>query len=139
MKNYIPLEKCEDKYLYRIRSRNLSFGVFNKIYDGFIGIRHKFYDKFLFTELHYDTGPPFGTVFPDKKLNKLPDDIELKEYLHNIDIKTGREVKFIRPLNVDGVGWFFVDTNENSKDIVPESSFNEKLFKWLEDNSLLED
>lgn len=70
--NYISLEGCKDGYLYYIHSRNLSFGVFRKETQGFIGIRMKFYDRYLFEEYHWDTGSPFGTVKPKEKLGKCP-------------------------------------------------------------------
>lgn len=56
MSNYIPLEKCVHGGLYLLKSRNLSLGIYNKPTQGFIGIRTKFYDRFLFTEHHYDLG-----------------------------------------------------------------------------------
>lgn len=66
--DYIPLEQCRHGYLYQIHCRNLSLGIFNKNTNGFIGIRTKFGDRYLFTEYHYDTGAPFGTVHPHKEL-----------------------------------------------------------------------
>jgi len=62
-------------------SRNLSYGIYNEKTKGFIGIRNKFRQDYLFTEYHYDNGPPFGTVFPKKELGKIPDNLELKESL----------------------------------------------------------
>lgn len=47
--------------LYRIRSRNLPYGVYDGL-GGFIGIRQKFGTTFLFAEYDWDDGPPFGTV-----------------------------------------------------------------------------
>jgi len=69
---YIKLEDCVDGMLYLIDSRNLSIGVFNKARNGFIGIRLKWEDRFLFTEYHWDTGEPFGTVKPIKLLENCP-------------------------------------------------------------------
>lgn len=80
--SYIPVEECEHGYLYRIHSRNLRVGIYNKKVKGFIGIREKFDDKFLFTEYHADSGGQFGTVRPKEKLCKCPffidDDVEYK-------------------------------------------------------------
>lgn len=69
---YIPLKECEHGYLYRISSRNLTYGVFNKKTKSFIGIRTKFDRKYLFEEFHDETEPPFGTAMPLEKLNECP-------------------------------------------------------------------
>jgi hypothetical protein len=58
------LPKPEDlikNRVYKIESRNLSFGV----WDGeqnFVGIRTKFNDRFLDEEVHYDLDDHYGTV-----------------------------------------------------------------------------
>jgi len=83
---YIPMKECEHGYLYRIASRNLSFGVYDESVQGFIGIRYKFGDRYLFTEYHWDTGEPFGTVCPINKIEPCPHELdenskELFEYL----------------------------------------------------------
>jgi hypothetical protein len=72
---YIKLEDCKDGYLYKIFSRNLGYGVFNKNDNGFVGIRNKFGSDYLFTEYHWDTGAPFGTVHPKEEICKIPDSI----------------------------------------------------------------
>ncbi|MGH2568747.1 MAG: hypothetical protein ACRDGA_10430 [Bacteroidota bacterium] len=72
IKNYISLEKCEDQWLYRIASRNLRAGVFRKDRNGFVGIREKFGQEFLFVEFHWDTGEPLGTVKPLQQLELCP-------------------------------------------------------------------
>jgi hypothetical protein len=46
----IALKDCENRFAYRISSRNLSIGVFNLKTSGFIGIREKFGDQYLFTD-----------------------------------------------------------------------------------------
>ena len=55
------IDECIKGRIYKIRCRNFSFGVCNGT-DGFIGIRTKFNSRFLFTEYHWDTGAPYGTV-----------------------------------------------------------------------------
>ena len=76
-REYIKLDSCKHGYTYRISSRNLSFGVYNEEKQGFVGIRTKFGDRYLFTEYHYDTGAPFGTVCPKEELEKCPiEDLE---------------------------------------------------------------
>ncbi|MEJ2245368.1 MAG: hypothetical protein P8Y80_04650 [Acidobacteriota bacterium] len=77
--DYIPLDQCVEGHLYRIESRNLVLGVFDGK-TGFIGIRVKFGCTHLFTEYHWDQGPPYGTVQPQKDLGPIPDDIEIYEY-----------------------------------------------------------
>lgn len=129
--NYIPLSDCKDRYLYLINSRNLSYGVYNDQTKGFVGIRNKFGDNYLFTEYHYDNGLPFGTVFPKKELIKIPDEIELKETLGTIDHKSKRVVEFDKPVREGGKGWFYKDTGESDKNIIPISVNNGKLFDFL--------
>jgi len=80
-KAYIPLTACQDRGLYRISSRNLSLGVFDARTRGFIGIREKFGERFLFTEYHYDTGEPHGTVYPLQQLEEVPAGVVLSEDL----------------------------------------------------------
>lgn len=71
--SYIPLTECIHGKLYRIRSRNLTLGVFNSETNGFIGIREKFDDRYLFTEYHWDLGASFcGTVKPKELLEECP-------------------------------------------------------------------
>jgi hypothetical protein len=79
---YIPKTKCRHRQLYRINSRNLTYGVYNKANGGFYGIRTKFDSRFIFPEYHWDNGPPYGTVKPIEPLEiVLPDDILLQERL----------------------------------------------------------
>ena len=74
---YIPLIECKDRMLYRLSSRNLSLGVYCAENKGFIGLRSKFGERFLFTEYHFDTGEPFGTAYPLEALEMLPRGITL--------------------------------------------------------------
>lgn len=71
-KPHIPLRSCIDGHVYRIDSRNLSYGVFHAAVEGFTGIRNKFGWNYLFTEFHWDQGPPYGTVTPLEDLGPLP-------------------------------------------------------------------
>lgn len=83
MVDRIPMSQCIPRRLYKIGSRNLSFGVYDGN-EGFIGIREKWTSKYLFTEYHWDQGPPFGTVHTviDTGID-LPEDIECIEYVEN--------------------------------------------------------
>ncbi len=71
-KDYIALEDCEDGWLYYISARNASVGIFRQATSGFVIPRNKFDHDYLFEEYHWDTGPPFGTVCPLVKLERVP-------------------------------------------------------------------
>jgi len=102
----IPLDECKNGMLYRISSRNLSLGVFREAVSGFIGIREKFGNYYLFTEYHWDTGPPFGTVHALEELEPVPEGIPLEESLYPpICTETGRPVEYFND-------WHYKDTGE---------------------------
>jgi hypothetical protein len=95
----IPLTECKDRAVYRLRSRSLDFGVFVAATKGFIGIREKFGNKYLFTEYHYDTGPPIGTAKPLELLDfELDPRIQLKEcYDGSFCMWCGNKVRWTGP------------------------------------------
>jgi len=98
--------------LYRLRSRNLQFGVWDG-QNGFIGIRTKFGDRFLDKEYHWDYSKHHGTVCAAKDMGlDVPSGIELKTSLGIKDLKTGRKIKFDRPVADGGKGWVFIDTDK---------------------------
>jgi hypothetical protein len=68
----IPLAELKHGGVYRIRSRNLNVGVFNEQTKGFMGIREKLGDRYLFAEYHWDIGAPFGTVHALEFLGMCP-------------------------------------------------------------------
>lgn len=74
----ISLKECQRRHVYRLVSRNLTFGVFDGL-DGFIGIRCKFGNRYLFKEFHWEQGPPFGTVRPLEDLGLIPEELEVIE------------------------------------------------------------
>jgi hypothetical protein len=76
---FIPADECIDRMVYRIRSRNLAHGVFRKDTGGFIGIREKFGEYYLFEEYHHDISSFVGTVRPEMAIEMLPEGIEAKE------------------------------------------------------------
>lgn len=131
--NYIKLEDCIHRRVYRLNSRNLSFGVFNGK-NGFIGIRTKFNSRFLDTEDHWDTGAPHGTAKPTELLTEeiLPDNIQTITHFPTIDQNTNRLVDFDTPVKSGGRGWYFVDTNEPDQNIKPFSPGNKELFNFIE-------
>lgn len=128
----VPLADCIPRRLYKIRCRNLDYGVFDGK-TGFIGIREKFGDLFLFTEYHHETGAPFGTVFGviDTGID-LPEDIRCEDRGPTIDGLSRREVYFDKPITQGGRGWVFKDTDEDSEAIRPVGSGNPEMFAWLE-------
>lgn len=128
---FIPLNRCKNGFVYEIQSRRLSVGVFVKERNGFIGIREKFGQHYLFMEFHQETGAPFGTVWPRKKIGSVPKGIPLAEHLETVDEATKRPVEFDRPIAEGGRGWYFVDTGEASTKIRAGMLPNTKLFKFL--------
>ncbi len=109
----IPLSECKHGGLYRIASRNLSFGVFNKHNNGFVGIREKFCFLYLFTEFHHDTGAPLGTVFP-------------KEYLEDY---SGEVSESIEKVATEEDLKQFIAISSKVGDIIHLE--NKDLFDWL--------
>ncbi len=132
MADCIPRDQCLGRRLYRIRCRNLLFGVFNPETGGFLGIREKFGSRYVFEEYHQDNGPPYGTVCPLEDLGiDLPEDILLAENLPGSWDQTGtREVEW-RPNEPGGsVGkWYFKDTGEMTQGGYVLG--NQPLFEWL--------
>lgn len=129
--DYIKMEDCEKGYIYKISSRNLRLGVYDGN-QGFIGVREKFGTLYLFTEFHYDQGPPYGTVFPMAKLTPLPDGIQPQECFDTYDKITGRKVEFDKPVADGGRGWYFTDTGESAgSNVKPTSRTNKDLFNYL--------
>ncbi len=77
----IKMEDCEHGRLYRVDMRNGSLGVWNKESKGFIFIRTKFSDRYLFTEYHYDFDRSVGTATPTEALpDRVPEGIRIHEY-----------------------------------------------------------
>jgi len=81
---HIKLEDCQKGHIYKISARNFNIGIFDGD-TGFIGVREKFGDRYLFTEYHWDTGPPFGTVRPLEAIGiygkDLKDEKKMFEFL----------------------------------------------------------
>jgi len=71
----LRMEDLVKGHIYRLRSRNLACGVYDGA-SGFIGIRLKFDERYLFTEYYDDGVSPFGTARPKEDLGALPDDVE---------------------------------------------------------------
>jgi hypothetical protein len=106
----IPVAECKNGGLYKINSRNLAFGVYREESKGFVGIREKFGNVYLFEEYHWDTGAPFGTVKPQEFLEVCPLD-DLRE------------------------GWVGLAEKATEYIKVGQEVFlmNQKLFDWLKE------
>lgn len=149
-RDYIPIDQCVDRGVYRIHSRNLSVGVYRADVKGFIGIRLKCGDRYLFTEYHYDTGAPFGTVFPKAQIEYLPDDISCHELVQHefggnsfaIDPATNTERPVVRrDLTAGEEPHYgrrgFVDEWAGTSERLPEGVWthvkqNQELFEFLD-------
>ena len=91
---YLHKEQCIHRHVYRIKSRNLSFGAYNERTGGFTGIRTKFGRRYIFEEYHWDN-PAFATVQPQEDIGVLPEGIEPVESL-GTETKEGRRIWFDR-------------------------------------------
>lgn len=93
----ISLKDCKDEYLYLIRARNSSLGIFSEEHNGFIISREKFGFNYLFIEYHFSMSKTFGTAIPLEELEKVPIVVksgfeyrsqkELLEYLNSKEIE----------------------------------------------------
>jgi len=72
----MPMAVMQDRRIYRIRSRNLVVGAWRAETQGFIGIREKFGDLYLFEEYHSEVR---GTAFAWEALDMVPDGVEISE------------------------------------------------------------
>lgn len=121
----IPLKDCKHGFTYRIHSRNLDIGVFDETTQGFVGIREKFGDKFLFEEFHWDTGAPFGTVSPEEEIEQCPIK-DIRENLGSFCANCEKNVKW-----TEATKWKHTEPTDCEK-ILPCSRHNKPLFKYLE-------
>ena len=79
--DHIPLTECEHGHIYKLDSRNLSFGAFDKEDGEFLGIRYKFGDRFIDREEHWDLGPPHGTAKPVKDMGTYDGELDDRDEL----------------------------------------------------------
>ena len=134
----IPIEKCKDRRLYRLRARNLAFGVFSAEHKAFFGIREKFSDRYIDTE--YDNSATALEEMPDE----LPSDIVVDSDLGSICQTCRKRVDYIRfadgereitlsrgdKIKVRGE-WQHIEATDCTK-ALSMSKFNAPLFQWLE-------
>jgi hypothetical protein len=110
--------------IYRIKSRNLSVGVYDGK-GGFIGIREKFGDTYLFTEYGWEQGPPYGTVRLEDRVfvGRVPPEVPLVTTLGTRCRGCGQDIEFR-----DGEGWVGCGGCEK---VLPMSVPNKVLYKIL--------
>ena len=78
---YLEMNQLKAGYLYEIKARNASYGIWLPQRKSFVISRVKFGDNFLFEENHYDS-EAFATAKPIKEIEKSPfdaDDIDITE------------------------------------------------------------
>ncbi len=79
MNEVIARAKCIEGGIYHLR--NLTFGAYDGN-GGFIGIREKFWQRFLFTEYHREGGldghGAYGTASPLEKIGQVPEGVLLR-------------------------------------------------------------
>lgn len=127
----IPRDQCKHGYTYRIRSRNLWIGVFDSKDGAFVGIREKFGSLYLFPEYHRDNGPPYGTVSPEKELEKCPIE-DVRSNLDTICSNCNKRAEWKKD-NPDGKNgtWYHLEKTDCT-DVRPVSPHNETLFQYLD-------
>lgn len=131
------LAACEHRRLYRIGSRNLRYGVYNARTHGFIGIRCKFGDFFLFQEYHKEVSRFIGTVNRGVALPELlPGNIRLIEYRPAICETCRQRVRFVNSEKAKREGRTQGRWRHRSKSVCPDAfpvrEDNSELFDWLE-------
>jgi hypothetical protein len=75
-----PVAELVDGMAYRVVARNFFAAVWSERARGFIGIREKFGDEYLFVEYPYADGAPYGTTHAFEALGQVPDGVELECY-----------------------------------------------------------
>ena len=65
---YLPMDRLEDRCLYLIHARCSHIGQWVAAEKGFVLLREKFDERFLFTEYHWDSDGS-GTAKPLVKLS----------------------------------------------------------------------
>lgn len=136
--NEIPLQDCERGVVYRLRSRNLLIGVYNGE-GGFVGVRTKLGDRYLFTEYHHTKDPRVGTVWALERLDECPIE-DLRDHTGTMCQACGASVAYVEfpegPRELaDGRRvrgqWEHLAETDCSK-ALPMAVGNPALFAWLD-------
>ena len=144
-----PPEQLVNGRIYKLRCRNLDYGVWCADKEAFIGIREKFWNYYLDLEYHWNASFTFGTVFDAVDAGvDVPNEFPLDVHDHgphgtrHVD-QNGRYLwkddSLENPMGWSWTGWYrYEDTDE----ICPkykEDGFNyfllhnDRLFKFLSD------
>jgi len=116
--------------VYKTVSRNLQLAVYDGAM-GFIGIRQKFANRYLFTE--YCGEGPYGTVRAAEDTGvDVPAGVQLVTDLGTVDQVSRRPMEFDRPVKNGGRGWFFTDDGSSANDARPVNVHNDQLFDFLD-------
>lgn len=129
MDTYLPMDQLEPRRVYWLHSRNLVVGAWQPETQGFIGVRHKFSNTYLFTEYHYDTGAPVGTACPLAPAGELwvPEGVRMHENAAGTWCGDASEVEVVR--GADGRRVHVTDGRVCTQPYVHR---NEDLFALLE-------
>lgn len=95
LKNYLTMPTMKPGWLYLLKARNFSFGIWKSDELGFVGRRHKFGEVFTFVEVHWDASEEFGTAKPLVELEQSPftqDDFEYDWDRPKVAAKKEREI-----------------------------------------------
>jgi hypothetical protein len=93
---YLTVDELKPGWLYRIRARNASLGIWTPEFDGFHISRYKFGSNYLFVEIHWDLSESFGTALPFEAIEPAPFKLEL---LKNWDTKRSVHRHVLKYLN----------------------------------------
>ena len=104
IKNYLPVDKCKDGYLYKVLGRNLSLGIYSEKKKGFIYVRYKFGDEFLDDEKHWDVEDR-GTCKPIEELGYLADLADLSDSTEKYNLVFELLKKKMEEYKNDMEGW----------------------------------
>lgn len=127
---YLPLEACVDRQLYRLHSRNLAIGVYSAASRSFYGIRTKFGQRFVDDEYHWDASTVHGTAKPLEPLGEAPPDgVELAASLGSRCDKCDAAVGY----SLEAGRWQHDDGSPICDGMIGYRKPNQALFDWLDD------
>lgn len=81
------LDRCVDRELYIVASRNLRLAVFLAEHQAFVGIRHKFGERYLDVEIHRGAG---GSAIQIERIGACP--VEVPHETRRLDACQNKEL-----------------------------------------------